>query len=160
DVVLLDSRAGIHDIAAIAISRLCDLALLFGSDNSQTWAGYGELFKAWLSSGQAPEIREKLRMVASMVPDADRSGYLEAFRDHAWESFSILYDDLLDGETGFNPSPEDDAAPHSPIPILFALELVGLDAVSTPGWDDRAFVRAAYDSFLKTATKLMIEGPR
>ncbi|MFI5742574.1 KGGVGR-motif variant AAA ATPase [Streptomyces anulatus] len=160
DVVLLDSRAGIHDIAAIAISRLCDLALLFGSDNGQTWAGYRELFKAWLSSGQAPEIREKLRMVASMVPDADRPGYLEAFRDRSWECFSILYDDLLDGETGFNPSPEDDAAPHSPIPILFALELVGLDAVSTPGWDDRAFVRAAYDSFLKTATKLMIEGPR
>jgi hypothetical protein len=160
DVVLLDSRAGIHDIAAVAISRLCDLALLFGSDNAQTWAGYGELFKAWLSSGQAPEIREKLRMVASMVPDADRSRYLEEFRDHAWECFSILYDDLVDGETGYNPSPEDSAAPHSPIPILFALELVGLDAVSTPGWDERAFVGAAYNSFLTTATKLMIEGPR
>ncbi len=160
DVVLLDSRAGIHDIAAVAISRLCDLALLFGTDNGQTWAGYGELFKAWLASGQAPEIREKLRMVASMVPDADRPGYLEVFRDHAWECFSVLYDDLVDGETGFNPSPEDDAAPHSPIPILFAMELVGLDAASAPGWDDRAFVRAAYDSFLETATKLMIEGPR
>ncbi|MFE7131663.1 KGGVGR-motif variant AAA ATPase [Streptomyces sp. NPDC057638] len=160
DVVLLDSRAGIHDIAAVAISRICDLALLFGSDNGQTWAGYGDLFRAWLSSGQAPEIREKLRMVASMVPDADRPAYLEAFRDHAWECFSILYDDLVDGDTGFNPSPEDDSAPHSPIPILFAIELVGLDAVSTPNWENRAFVRAAYDSFLETTTKLMIEGPR
>lgn len=70
DVVLLDSRAGIHDIAAVAISRLCDLALLFGTDNAQTWEGYGDLFAAWLSSGQAPAIREKLRMVASMVPDS------------------------------------------------------------------------------------------
>ncbi|MER5350024.1 AAA family ATPase [Kitasatospora sp. NPDC002551] len=160
DVVLLDSRAGIHDIAAVAISRLCDLALLFGSDNGQTWAGYRDLFTAWLSSGKAPEIREKLRMVASMVPDAGTAAYLETFRDRAWECFSVLYDDLVDGDTGFNPSPEDASAPHSPIPILFALELVGLDAVSTPGWDDRAFVRAAYDSFLETATNLMIEGPR
>ncbi|MFF8770897.1 ParA family protein [Kitasatospora sp. NPDC015120] len=160
DVVLLDSRAGIHDIAAVAISRLCDLALLFGSDNGQTWAGYRDLFTAWLSSGKAAEIREKLRMVASMVPDADKAAYLETFRDRAWECFSVLYDDLVDGDTGFNPSPEDASAPHSPIPILFAVELVGLDAVSTPGWDDRAFVRAAYDSFLETTTKLMIEGPR
>lgn len=70
DVVLIDSRAGIHDIAAVAISRLCDLALLFGTDNAQTWEGYRDLFEAWLSSGQAPAIREKLRMVASMVPDS------------------------------------------------------------------------------------------
>ncbi|RZF04449.1 AAA family ATPase [Streptomyces sp. SCA2-2] len=157
DVVLLDSRAGIHDIAAVAISRLCDLALLFGSDNSQTWAGYRDLFTAWLASGQAPEIREKLRMVASMVPDADRSSYLETFRDHSWECFSVLYDNLVDGDTGFNPSPEDASAPHSPIPILFATELVGLDAVTEPGWEDRTLVRAAYDSFLATTTKLMIE---
>lgn len=158
NVVLLDSRAGIHDIAAVAISRLCDLALLFGSDNAQTWAGYGDLFKAWLSSGQAPEIREKLRMVASMVPDANRAAYLEAFRDHSWECFSILYDDLVNDDAGFNPSPEDESAPHSPIPILFALDLVGLDAVASPDWDSRAFVRAAYDSFLETSASLMLEG--
>ncbi|MBO1419147.1 KGGVGR-motif variant AAA ATPase [Streptomyces sp. FH025] len=160
DVVLLDSRAGIHDIAAVTISRLCDLALLFGSDNGQTWAGYRDLFSAWLSSGQAKEIREKLRMVASMVPGADGPAYLETFRDHAWECFSVLYDDLIDGDTGFNPSPEDKSAPHSPIPILFAVELVGLDAVSTPGWDGHPLVGAAYDAFLETATNLMIEGPR
>jgi MinD-like ATPase involved in chromosome partitioning or flagellar assembly len=158
DVVLLDSRAGIHDIAAVAISRLCDLALLFGSDNSQTWMGYRDLFTAWLSSGQAPEIREKLRMVASMVPDADSSSYLDAFRDHAWECFSILYDNLVNDDTGFNPSPEDDSAPHSPIPILFSIELVGLDAASTPGWDNRSFVRAAYDSFLGTVSNLILKG--
>ncbi|MFJ3831702.1 ParA family protein [Streptomyces sp. NPDC090046] len=164
DVVLIDSRAGIHDIAAVAISRLCDLALLFGSDNGQTWAGYRDLFTAWRSSGQAPAIREKLRMVASMVPDSPdrpRAEYLESFRDHAWSCFSILYDDLAaDDASGFNPSPEDDSAPHAPIPILFTLELVGLDAASTPGWEGAPFVQTAYASFLKTATNLMIEGPR
>ncbi|MFE6104558.1 KGGVGR-motif variant AAA ATPase [Streptomyces laurentii] len=163
DVVIIDSRAGIHDIAAVALSRLCDLALLFGADNRQTWEGYRDLFTAWRSSGQAPAIREKLRMIASMVPDAkDRpqGPYLEAFRDHAWSCFSVLYDDLAgDDASGFNPSPEDESAPHAPIPILFTLELVGLDAGTTPGWDDLSFVRTAYDSFLETTTRLMIEGP-
>ncbi|KAA6211255.1 KGGVGR-motif variant AAA ATPase [Streptomyces filamentosus] len=163
DVVIIDSRAGIHDIAAVALSRLCDLALLFGSDNAQTWAGYRDLFTAWRSSGQAPAIREKLRMVAAMVPDSaehPKEQYLETFRDHAWSCFSVLYDDLVgDDSTGFNPSPEDASAPHTPIPILFTLDLVGLDAAATPGWDDRSFVRTAYDSFLNITTRLMIEGP-
>ncbi|MEU2356913.1 ParA family protein [Streptomyces misionensis] len=163
DVVIIDSRAGIHDIAAVALSRLCDLALLFGSDNRQTWEGYSDLFTAWRSSGQAPAIREKLRMVASMVPDSTdrpKEEYLETFRDHAWACFSVLYDDLAgDDSTGFNPSPEDESAPHAPIPILFTLELVGLDASTATGWNTRSFVRTAYDSFLETTTRLMIEGP-
>jgi hypothetical protein len=159
DVVLLDSRAGIHDLAAVAISRLCDLALLFGSDNLQTWAGYHDLFLAWRTSGQAEAIREKLRMVAAMVPDSDQGAYLESFRDNAWSCFSDLYDDIpADDTTGFNPSPEDETAPHFPIPILFTLELVGLDAASTPGWADRDFVKAAYRTFLNTATSLITEG--
>lgn len=162
DIVIIDSRAGIHDIAAVALSRLCDLALLFGSDNRQTWEGYRDLFAAWRSSGQAPAIRERLRMIASMVPDSaerPKEEYLEAFRDHSWSCFSVLYDDLIgDDASGFNPSPEDESAPHAPIPILFTLELVGLDASTTPGWDDRSFVRAAYEQFLHTTTRLMIEG--
>ncbi|MES9519233.1 KGGVGR-motif variant AAA ATPase [Streptomyces capoamus] len=170
DVVLLDSRAGIHDIAAVTISRLCDLALLFGTDNAQTWEGYGDLFEAWLLSGQAPAIREKLRMVASMVPDSPlrpRDAYLESFREHAWESFSLLYDDdVPDPETNeldpdtFSPFLEDEAAPHHPIPILFEPGLVGLDAVSVPGWQDRAFVQAAYRDFLPTATLLITADPQ
>jgi MinD-like ATPase involved in chromosome partitioning or flagellar assembly len=162
DVVLLDSRAGIHDLAAVAISRLCDLALLFGSDNRPTWTGYRDLFLAWLASGQAPAIRDKLRMVAAMVPDtADlpQDRYLESFRDNAWSCFSALYDDIsADDPTGFNPSPEDESAPHFPIPILFAVDLVGLDPIATPGWDNRTFAQAAYRTFLSTATSLIIEG--
>ncbi|MEU0516797.1 AAA family ATPase [Streptosporangium sp. NPDC006007] len=159
DIILLDSRAGIHDIAAIAISRLCDLALLFGSDSGQTWRGYQDLFTAWRMSGQAEAIREKLRMVASMVPDKRRADYLETFRDHAWTCFSVLYDDLpADDPTGFNPSPEDTSAPHSPIPILFTLDLVGFDGASSPGWSEQTFVQAAYGEFLNTATRLIIEG--
>ncbi|WP_324190154.1 KGGVGR-motif variant AAA ATPase [Nocardia cyriacigeorgica] len=170
DVVLLDSRAGIHDIAAVAISRLCDLALLFGADNSQTWSGYGDLFAAWHSSGQARVIREKLRMVASMVPDSPQrpmGAYLESFREHSWECFSILYDDdVPKPETGqlipgaFSPALEDDSAPHHPIPILFEPGLVGLDADNAVGWQDRAFVQAAYRDFLFTATRLITANPQ
>jgi hypothetical protein len=165
DVVLLDSRAGVHDIAAVTISRLCDLALLFGTDNAQTWQGYGDLFAAWLSSGQAPAIREKLRMVASMVPDPFQETYLQSFREHAWECFAQLYDDVPAGTDvlgfeAFSPSLEDDAAPHHPVPILFEPGIVGLDLTLTPGWQERAFVQAAYRDFLRTATLLITADPQ
>jgi len=46
DVVLLDSRAGIHHISAVALTRLDAFAYLFASDSEQTWAGYNALFFA------------------------------------------------------------------------------------------------------------------
>jgi hypothetical protein len=157
DVVLLDSRAGIHDIAAVAISRLCDLALLFGSDNGQTWRGYEDLFQEWQESGQARTIREKLRVVASMVPANRRGEYLESFRDHAMQTFSLLYDDVVAGDDdAFNPDLEDESAPHAPIPILFTADLVGLDSARTPGWCEQPFVHAAYEEFLHVAGRLVM----
>ncbi|WP_217236006.1 KGGVGR-motif variant AAA ATPase [Streptomyces sp. AC555_RSS877] len=155
DVVLLDSRAGIHDVAAVTISRLSDLALLFGANNDQTWEGYGDLFTAWQVSGQAPRIEEKLRMVASMVPDSvhyPMEKYLEAFRERAFECFSVLYGEVAPDETSRR---NDDSAPHWAIPILFEPGLVGMDAGNAPGWQDRAFVQAAYGEFLATISEMV-----
>lgn len=43
DIVLIDSRAGLHDLAAISIAALADLALLFATDSEQHWQGYRPL---------------------------------------------------------------------------------------------------------------------
>lgn len=166
DVVLLDSRAGIHDVAAVTISRLCDLALLFGADNAQTWSGYHDLFAAWQSSGQAELIRERLRMVASMVPDSahhSMDAYLQSFRSHAFEYFGATLYDEQSAEDGlssaiFAPSEDDRTAPHWAIPILFEPGLVSMDALKSPEWQKRAFVQAAYRDFLRIATPLVTNG--
>ncbi|MFB7088717.1 KGGVGR-motif variant AAA ATPase [Streptomyces sp. NPDC056296] len=175
DVVLLDSRAGIHDVAAVAISRLSDLALLFAGNNDQTWMGYQDLFTAWQTTGQAARIRSRLRMVASMVPDSvhhPMETYLADFRRRAFECFDeVLYDTvepvdvhaddaLADAVAAarddvFAPPLTDDQAPHWAIPILFDPGLVGMDAINAPGWQDRAFVQAAYRDFLAAATPLI-----
>ncbi|CAL9296618.1 KGGVGR-motif variant AAA ATPase [Streptomyces sp. SudanB52_2052] len=166
DVVLLDSRAGIHDVAAVTISHLCDYALLFGADNDQTWSGYRDLFEAWAASGQAPAIREKLRMVASMVPDSvhySKDTHLESFRRNAHATFSVLYDSLAPDEVAGAPQGswdlDDEAAPHSPIPILFEPGLIGMNVPNSPDWQERAFVEAAYRDFLTTAVPLIMAGP-
>ncbi|MEU2734782.1 AAA family ATPase [Streptomyces sp. NPDC007095] len=166
DVVLLDSRAGIHDVAAVTISHLCDYALLFGADNDQTWSGYKDLFEAWAASGQAPAIRKKLRMVASMVPDSvhySKDTHLASFRKNAHAAFSVLYDSLAPGEIAGAEDDawdlEDEAAPHYAIPILFEPGLVGMNVPNSPDWQERAFVQAAYRDFLKLAVPLIMAGP-
>jgi cellulose biosynthesis protein BcsQ len=45
DMVLLDSRAGLHDIAATLLVRVpAALRLLFSTNSPQTWLGYRQLF--------------------------------------------------------------------------------------------------------------------
>ena len=158
DVVLLDSRAGIHDVAAVAITQLSDLSLLFATDNPQTWTGYRDLFTQWSISGAAPLIRERLRMVASMVPPTATDSYLQKFRDRSQTCFAAtLYDDAPAGDTeAYNPAPEDEEAPHFPIPILFVGELVGLDPSERSGWHESEIVRAAFGEFLDRAVELTV----
>jgi hypothetical protein len=162
DVVLLDSRAGIHDIAAVAITQLSDLTLLFGVDNGPTWVGYHELFRQWQADGGlARAIRERLRMVAAMMPAASAGEYLARFRDRAHALFEPLYDDEMDGgdAEAFNPAVADIDAPHSPLPILFSTDLVGVDVTGTIGWLDQEFVSAAFGEFVRSAADLIVGDP-
>jgi len=154
DVVLLDSRAGLHDIAAVAITQLSDLSLLFAVDNPHTWAGYRELFREW---GTDPEraraIRERLKMVASGVPTA-RDDYLLSFLDHSQTCLAELYDDV-DMLEGYNPSLQDVDAPHWPLPISFQPNLVGLDAAAHREWLEDAQIESSFFEFLQGATDLI-----
>lgn len=162
DMTLIDSRAGIHDIAAIAITQLADISLLFATDSPATWDGYRELFRQW---GSVPEraklIRERLHMVAAMVPRDRRDAYLEAFRDHSQSCFAAtLYDDVAssDEEAGdlarFNFAPGDESAPHAPLPIFFAPDLVALDAAARRDWHE--IDPGAYSAFLDGAMELIV----
>lgn len=159
DVVLLDSRAGIHDIAAAAITQLSDLALLFATNSPATWAGYRALFAQWSSEeDRARSMRDKIRMVAAMVPPGAIESYLRAFRDKAQECFAeTLYDDAsADDFEAYNPGPDAIDAPHSPLPILFTGELLGADYALNPQWRESPLVRTAYEEFLSGATRLII----
>ncbi|WP_427889589.1 ParA family protein [Kribbella sp. GL6] len=163
DVVLLDSRAGIHDIAAVAITQLSELSLLFAGDNPQTWSGYRLLFSQWqqnLSLEKLDQVRQRLRMVASMVQPNEADRYIERFQDHSQECFAeTLYDavgpDDPDDLNAFNFQPRDSSAPHSPLPILFSSDLVGLDPVDRPDWYARPLISAAYERFLSAAADLI-----
>lgn len=128
NVVLIDSRAGLHDLAAVAITSLADTALLFATDSAQTWMGYRQLFTHWQRRPDVvTHVRDRLAIVRALTPKSDREGGVRQFQRRAYELFAeTLYDEIAaeakpagTAHAGipdlFHPSEADEAAPHFPI---------------------------------------------
>lgn len=161
DAVLLDSRAGIHDIAAVALTRLSGLALLFAVDNPSTWDGYRMLLSEWRRRPErARELRERIRIVAAMFHSAGDTRRLGTLRAHAYEMFMDTLYDLPDSEDEpqpfFSPEADVDDAPYAAVPILFGNDLVGLDPLRSRDWPELPFVEAAYRTFTATVQRLLL----
>jgi hypothetical protein len=120
DVILIDSRAGIDEVAASCIAGLgAALVLLFAIDGDQTWSGYRVLFEHWHRAGKVSEIRNRLQLVGAMIPDdASRQDYFERLREASADLFAEnLYDEIPPGEPEadyFNFDEGDISAPHYP----------------------------------------------
>jgi hypothetical protein len=130
DLTIIDSRAGLDVLAAIAVTRLGALSFLFGVDTPQTWAGYRTLFQGW--RGIDPELlefRRWFKAVASFLPEIGTDAAFARHRDHALECFSeYLYDEQgPDDVEGFNFEPDDPDAPHYPLPIVWTEGLRAFD---------------------------------
>lgn len=134
DVVLIDSRAGLHDVAAISITSLADTALLFATDGAQNWLGYEQLFAHWQHRPEVcKQVRERLAIVQALAPKSNREARSHAFLNHAYELFSsTLYDEIAPppstdaavplpvtqfNDDLYNPDMGDEAAPHFPIRV-------------------------------------------
>lgn len=158
--MLLDSRAGLHDLAGIATTRLGALTFLFAVNTQQTWAGYRTLLAGWGSRPSvAREIRERLRVVAAQVPETNRGQYLERLRLAAYDSFEPLYDrPPPEGEAepadAFSPDIQSADAPHSPLPIYWSGEFQSWDPLAGEVTNDQ--LRAAFGVFSAAATDLLL----
>ena len=121
DVVLIDSRAGLHDLAAVSITGLADTALLFATGGAQSWSGYEQLFSHWQHRPDvAKHVRERLLIVRALTPKTDREASVRGFQRKAYELFAeTLYDELpaeqLDEDELFHPGEKDESSPHFPI---------------------------------------------
>lgn len=148
DVVLIDSRSGIDEIASACITDLgANLILLFALEGEQTWNGYRMLFEQWQRAHVAETIRERLKIVGAIVPELDRVSYLEGLRESAYGIFvDTLYDEIApanpeaigppsngDGKwrvddlvEGWNFDEADEGAPHYPWEVNWHRSFAGL----------------------------------
>ena len=149
--VLLESRSGLHDVAAAAVTDLDADVLLFATDSESTWTDYGILFRHWRDRGLATAIRERLSIASALTPELDTERYLQGFRQRAWDLFrEHLYDEVDPSSPGdeFSFGLDDDDAPHRPAPILWNRGLAAGASLRDPEKNTPA-VRQAYTTFLK-----------
>ena len=129
DVILIDSRAGIDEVAAACVTDLgAHTVLMFAIQGQQTWTGYQALFVHWRQRGVITEIRNRLQLVAGLVPDDERRlEYLGALRADAYALFEDTYDQVGAGEiSDWSFEEDDDNAPHAPLPIRWNRGWYGL----------------------------------
>lgn len=160
DLTILDSRAGLDTIAAIAVTRMNALSLLFGVDTPQTWSGYSTLFQSWQgAASDVLQFRERCKAVAALLPELGTDAAFARHRDRALECFaSYLYDEVGETEvSGFNFEPDDPDAPHYPLPIVWSEGLRAFDPLSDssplqhgPSW-------AALTPFCQSALDLAMQ---
>ena len=119
DVILIDSRAGIDEVASACITDLgATSVLLFAIDGEQTWSGYSILFRHWHRTGVVREIRDRLQLVGAMIPEVGRAEYFDGLLENAWDTFTeLLYDEVPPGEPAddhFSFDKSEVTAPHFP----------------------------------------------
>jgi hypothetical protein len=163
-VVLLDARAGLHDIGAAAVTQIGAEVFLFGRDDPPSWDSYERLFDhlrmAHTVTWGMPDddLRWRLKMVAAQLDGTE--GALEHWIDAAYTSWSRFYDEERDEPTTRKDQSKraqtfertDESAPHHPLPIAFDPRLRGVDLVTPGQRPDWTFIEAAFGRFLEGAT--------
>ena len=148
-VVLLESRNGLHDIAAASVTDLNAEVLLFATDSESTWTDYRILFRHWRERSLAQRIRERVSVVSALTPVLDRDEYVKGFRAQAWDLFrDHLYDEMDatdESVDGFSFDLDEENAPHDPLEIGWT---PGFAAGASLQDLDEETVKSAYGKFL------------
>jgi cellulose biosynthesis protein BcsQ len=118
DAILLDVRAGLHDIGGLSLAGLSHMELLFAVHSTQTWRGLplvlrhlGRLRADWI------------RLVHAMVPPATRGGD-EVHRDFVSRAFNECSDSYY--VAGEIPDLGDESAAHHAYRLPFREALLGV----------------------------------
>ena len=163
DVVLLDARAGVHDIGAAAVTQVGAEVFLFARDDAPSWDAYARLFDHLRMAHTVhwgmpdDDLRWRLKMVAAQL-DVTESA-LDRWIDAAYSTWTGFYDDETDDALARAQTFEraDEAAPHHPLPITFDARMRGLSLVEPDRRPDWAVVEAAFGRFLQGATARLFE---
>jgi len=165
DIILIDSRAGLHDLAAVSIVGLGTRTFLFAVNSEQTWQAYRLLFSHWQSYPLiAIQIRDRLAVVDSLFPETGQEENVNSFLERSYDLFSkALYDEIAPGSdeislNAFNFDMGDRDAPHYPLRIKWNARFQAFNAkLLSEGIITQADIESAYGDFL-SGVELAIEG--
>ncbi|WP_144637022.1 KGGVGR-motif variant AAA ATPase [Bordetella genomosp. 13] len=156
DVILLDARAGLHDIGSAAVTRLAAEAFFFGRNDDQNWWAFGQLFDHLRAArsvqhgmGSDDDLRWRLKMVAAQTEP--REDVRKNWVSSSYEAWNSFYDDETAAtSSGFEPQVFDRfsvEAPHYPFFINFDLGVRGLSLTSPGARPDWSFIQGIFGEF-------------
>lgn len=165
DIVLIDSRAGLHDVAAVTIGSLATVALLFATDSPQNWQGYRQLFRHWQQRPDVlRQVRERMVMVQALFPEADQAERARSFVQNAWALFSeLVYDQLEPGaevsEDAFSFDLHNEEAPHFPLRVRWNARFQEFDPLlgRSTGGVDAIDIDLAFGPFVQDVVAMLPE---
>jgi len=152
-IVLIDSRAGIDEVASACVTDLgAKLIYLFALDSLQTWQGYRILFEHWRLHGVAPIIRERLQVVGALIPTWGDGAFTQATRQLRENAYSLFSGSLYD--EAWPEADEDADGLSSPPADLFNFDLPDRTAPHNPcaiGWNQAfAAIESLHDRLQST----------
>jgi len=157
DLVILDSRAGLHDIAATLVTRMGADVFLFAVDSSQTWTAYSFLFRHWKHHPLVRDFRTRLQVVAGLVPETGREEHLKRFREHSWDLFRENIYDVAESDNpdAYSFDSDSEEAPHYPLIVFWNRALQEFDPVRSSSGIDKQIVEAAMENFMAEAETMV-----
>jgi len=148
DVVLYDSRTGLHDSSAALVLAMGANTLMFAVNTEQTWRAYHFLFSHWQNHPNIQDFYDKLWIVGALIPETENEAYIEGLKDNSYALFdeTIYRSPAVTGHPQFVPTNrESENANHFPREIVWNRGMMAIDPLSR--WPERA-VPIAYDGFL------------
>jgi MinD-like ATPase involved in chromosome partitioning or flagellar assembly len=131
DFILLDSRAGLHDLAGMSLHGLAHLDVLVFRGTEQNFAGLGQTLRTL-----GPRSYERLVLVETMLPANPEEAFQlrrERTREHVYRLLSehvYVPEDPELPDSPDPPQPADLGEPHDVIHVRRREWLDGLDSVS------------------------------
>lgn len=159
DVVLVDTRAGLHETTAAGVLGLGADVLLFGVDTPQTFLGYKFLLAhltRFIESDVPPEDdwRRRLRLVHAKASADHRRwrGFndraFELFQAHLYENADVEGSDSFEAQDVFNFDLDDPEAPHVPWRILSDSNYAEFDPPTHPEQLEESLYARTFGTFL------------
>jgi len=157
DIALLDTRAGMHDIGAAAVTRLGAHAFFFARNDIQTWTAYEHLFEhlRWSPAVKWGMPNEDLRWRLSTVGAMADFSELEELRSRSYVTWQSLYDEETEASPD-TPDEMDENMPHWPVPVYEVPELRGASFNDPDGAPPPEILQRAFHDFFSIAGQRVI----
>ena len=134
DFVLIDSRAGFHDLGGLSLSGIAHWHVLLGLNSEQSWQGISvavsHLGRQEVLAGR--KQRDCTLVQALAPPPPTREQATSTFKDRAYDVFSELYYDDSSAADAEWPVPdsEDPDQPHFPQVLSWDIRVFGYDSLA------------------------------